>query len=80
MAKKRHHKRRIINADFLADISKKLFGKLVIATDHEEYADWICNAATKIFNSIETPHNQSIETRYKQKAKTKIHYFVMRNI
>ena len=41
--KKRHHKRRIVNADFLAQIAPKLKdgGFIHIATDWVPYAEWI---------------------------------------
>ena len=41
--KRKHHSRRIINENFLSKISRilKKNGKLVIATDHAEYAKWI---------------------------------------
>lgn len=41
--KKRHHVRRIINLVFLNKVAQLLkdCGKLIVATDHEEYATWI---------------------------------------
>lgn len=39
--KKRHHKRRLIQSEFLALCAKKLKGDLLIATDHQEYGRWI---------------------------------------
>jgi tRNA (guanine-N7-)-methyltransferase len=41
--KNKHHKRRIVNQDFLLKIANKLkeHGNLIIATDHLEYAKWI---------------------------------------
>ncbi len=43
--KSKHYKRRLINADFLNILSKKIkkTGKLIIATDHESYKEWIMN-------------------------------------
>lgn len=41
--KKKHFKRRMINKEFLGLINKKLRdnGVIIIATDHENYAEWI---------------------------------------
>ncbi|MDA9231471.1 tRNA (guanosine(46)-N7)-methyltransferase TrmB [Rickettsiales bacterium] len=43
--KAKHHKRRIINNDFIKILSKKIQknGKLIIATDHDSYKKWIMN-------------------------------------
>ncbi len=43
--KVKHHKRRIINHDFIKILSKKIQknGKLIIATDHDSYKKWIMN-------------------------------------
>jgi tRNA (guanine-N7-)-methyltransferase len=41
--KKRHHKRRIVNGDTMVDISRilKPGGELMMATDSQDYADWM---------------------------------------
>lgn len=41
--KSRHHRRRLIQRAFLADLRRRLEpgGRVTIATDHAEYADWI---------------------------------------
>jgi len=41
--KRRHHARRLISADFLADLHRtmKRDGAVSCATDHEEYFEWI---------------------------------------
>lgn len=42
----KHYKRRLINSEFLDLLSKKIkkSGKLIIATDHNSYKEWILNA------------------------------------
>ena len=47
--KRRHNKRRLINPQFLKDISSKMSreGYLVIVTDHYQYASWIHEALLK---------------------------------
>lgn len=41
--KKRHHKRRLINQDFITEVDRILVpgGTLLMATDHEDYWTWI---------------------------------------
>ncbi len=86
--KKKHHKRRIIQNDFLDLLAKKIRknGKLVVATDHEDYAcwmieifsnsksfDWVCDEPSGWF--VE-PENW-VKTKYQKKAEkngTKIYY------
>ena len=43
--KKKHHKKRIINSDFIKILHSKIKyrGQLIITTDHVEYARWILN-------------------------------------
>lgn len=50
--KKRHHKRRLINAEFLEEIIKKLSigGVLHLATDWEEYAQEMMSAVSSLKN------------------------------
>ncbi len=42
--KKRHHKRRLFSPDFLTLVKKTLIpgGQILIATDHKDYWEWIC--------------------------------------
>lgn len=76
--KKRHHKRRIIRAEFIQLLSQKLKqnGYIHIATDWEEYAFWIldmlkCNA--DLYNQsiedsfIERPSNRPL-TKFEQRG------------
>ncbi|MBN8827311.1 MAG: tRNA (guanosine(46)-N7)-methyltransferase TrmB [Sphingobacteriia bacterium] len=72
--KTRHHKRRIINQNILTKVfnSLKDSGKLVIATDHLEYAEWIHNELEifgkfKVARSHVLPHNYT-PTKYHTKA------------
>lgn len=46
--KKRHHKRRLIQKDFIELVHRKLKpgGFLLIATDHAGYWEWICDVLT----------------------------------
>ncbi|MDN5248235.1 MAG: tRNA (guanosine(46)-N7)-methyltransferase TrmB [Wolbachia endosymbiont of Tyrophagus putrescentiae] len=41
--KRSHNKRRLINAEFLALLAEKMLnsGNITIATDHQDYAEWI---------------------------------------
>jgi tRNA (guanine-N7-)-methyltransferase len=41
--KKRHHRRRLLQAEFVRELAHRLApgGFLEVATDHEEYAEWI---------------------------------------
>ncbi|MBV0899895.1 MAG: tRNA (guanosine(46)-N7)-methyltransferase TrmB [Wolbachia endosymbiont of Fragariocoptes setiger] len=39
--KRNHHKRRLINYDFLSLLAKKMTKDILIATDHQNYAEWI---------------------------------------
>lgn len=45
--KRRHHRRRLVTAEFLASISRALVpnGVIRIATDHADYFDWIVRLA-----------------------------------
>ncbi len=47
--KRRHHKRRLFQADFLAALASVMEpeARLHIATDHEEYAQWIAGLLTR---------------------------------
>lgn len=78
--KKKHNKRRIINEEFLALMSKKLKnnGELFFASDIINYVEWttekidITKLFTKKFNSLDEclkEPNWWIETRYQSKAK-----------
>ncbi len=62
--KARHHRRRLINAEFLGALSKVLVpgGDFLFKTDHEGYFEWATDALSlsKHFNSISW-HDQSGE-------------------
>ena len=74
--KKRHQKRRIIQADLLELLQQKLVknGYIIIATDHQNYADWITTLSNKyqglqiLLTGEEACRNQGILTNYCQKA------------
>jgi len=80
--KTRHHKRRIIQKEFLELLAPKLkqTGKIIIATDHAEYAKYILNEIflSKLF-TIKATHAEDlmnfpadwIKTKYQQKAEEK---------
>ena len=57
--KKRHHRRRLIQPPFLRDLAVRLQpgGRVEIATDHEDYAEWIERvlAAEPLLENIHTP-------------------------
>ena len=62
--KKRHHKRRLIQSEFVNLLAKKLKSKgtLHIATDWKNYAEWIEEALTEASNFSrlpeDTPHQR----------------------
>ncbi len=73
--KKRHHKRRILSAEFIDNLRKNQIKELVVATDCKEYMESVLEnlAQLKISapNDIETlsqKPNWFLSTRYEQKA------------
>ena len=77
--KLRHHKRRLISDQFLDFIATKLHqqGKLIISTDHQDYAKWILERllSNKNFiwaeedkDKLHRPPTDIIGTCYQQKA------------
>ncbi len=66
--KLRHHKRRLIDAGFLADAARVLrpAGVLRIATDWADYADQIATVAAEsgLFEPVEPPPDQAGPARY----------------
>ncbi|MGH1378356.1 MAG: tRNA (guanine(46)-N(7))-methyltransferase TrmB [Alphaproteobacteria bacterium] len=92
--KKRHHKRRIINQSNL-DVFAKILkpgGQLVLTTDVENLAEWMCTQASHhpSFNwtashksDFYTPPEDWITTRYEEKgakgAKKMVYMFFERN-
>ena len=74
--KAKHHKRRIINKDFLNLLSEKMRNgsKLYLATDHAGYREWIIEVLTshERFNKSEMYDWQKefgeVETHYRKKA------------
>ena len=69
--KKRHNKRRLIQDYFLELISKKLKkeGYVHIATDWEDYADWIVEIFKK--NKMYRPKNSDFSKKPQYRPKTK---------
>lgn len=71
--KRRHHKRRLIGQGFLYILSQKIKpkGKLLIATDHEDYREWIkeklINQPKFVINGSSIPLDHT-PTRYEKKA------------
>jgi len=86
--KDRHHRRRLIQSDFIEDIavSLKPGGRMTLATDHAEYAAWIetvLGAQDHLRPVHGTPWVREIPgrlvTRYQRKAQTvgiQNHFFV----
>ena len=86
--KKRHHRRRLIQAWFLAVVRERLTpgGRVVIVTDHAEYADWIEDLLLRepgLRSAFSTPRVADLpghrSTKYKRKgieAGSTIHHFV----
>ena len=84
--KKKHHKRRIIQDDFLKLLLAKMApgGLITIATDHQNYSDWIkekiasYQSQSFLLKDFEACKNYGILTNYCQKALKKdlpIHLF-----
>jgi tRNA (guanine-N7-)-methyltransferase len=72
--KKRHHKRRIVQKEFIEKILAKTTGSIVIATDHNGYSEWISEALNGLnfkqfeFQTPEECSEAGIFTRYCNKA------------
>ena len=76
--KKRHHKRRILSAEFIDNLRKNQVKELVVATDCREYMESVLEnlAQLKIpaLDNIETLSQKPdwfLSTRYEQKALAK---------
>lgn len=79
--KKRHHKRRIVNESFLQLLYKLLEynGKIIIATDHDDYQIWINEVLSntgiqKIFSYKKTLYKDTdeyFETKFYKKSLAK---------
>jgi tRNA (guanine-N(7)-)-methyltransferase len=80
--KTKHHKRRLINSDFIAllQVKRKNNSRIVIATDHVDYARWIDTALCD--NHIQYSNIKPedwIETKYQKKSEKlniQTNYFV----
>lgn len=79
--KARHYKRRLINKEFLNLIAEKIKknGKVYLATDHQDYAEWITEyfaldkrfTQNKIFDVSKSKYLKNLETKYQSKAASK---------
>ncbi len=92
--KPRHHKRRLISSDMLMLIASKLKndGKLIIATDHADYANWIMFHIAKSdklklqvanYEELRQQPKGWIKTKYQQKAEEQgiqPFFFILNNI
>jgi tRNA (guanine-N7-)-methyltransferase len=89
--KLRHHKRRMVNTETLAEFHRmlKVDGFFVFATDMEDYAEWTFGrvAACKGFagpvNDPLVPPDDWVETRYERKARRagrKSQYLIFRKL
>lgn len=88
--KERHHRRRLLQKGFLAQIAGALTptGQVTIATDHADYAQWICDileSQSELVNTLPTTSVPTLAdrliTRYQQKAQAEgigNHFFVWR--
>lgn len=80
--KRNHNKRRLINVEFLTLLSKKMLktGSVLIATDHQSYAEWIALHINQC-DFLTCTNDDFIDhlfTKYHKKAlkaQRKIHYF-----
>ncbi len=82
--KARHEKRRLLQTEFLKNLSAHLApnGEIIIGTDHWEYFDWIVVRAAMADLDITIPEIEIIQTRYQNKnmADTAMpKYLVLRN-
>ena len=82
--KTRHHKRRLINTEFLKTIKTKMApgAQLLIITDHADYAQHIstCIDGLKDLFTISENHPPIVKTKYRLKADAlgvKSHYFCL---
>lgn len=75
--KKRHHKRRLLQTDFLAELIRiiKVGGSLTIATDHAGYQEWLLERLPQFQDCLKLCHDPLdqrpegwIVTRYEEKA------------
>lgn len=70
--KRSHHKRRLINIEFLNLLTKKMLktGKMLIATDHQDYAKWIISHIEQCHCLMftETDFSNCPITKYHKKA------------
>ncbi|MBO6055409.1 MAG: tRNA (guanosine(46)-N7)-methyltransferase TrmB [Alphaproteobacteria bacterium] len=76
--KKRHHKRRILSAEFIDNLRKNQVKELVVATDCKEYMESVLENMAQLKipapDNIETLSQKPdwfLSTRYEQKALTK---------
>lgn len=76
--KKRHHKRRILSAEFIENLRKNQVKELVVATDCKEYMESVLENLEQLKipapNDIETLSQKPdwfLSTRYEQKALSK---------
>ncbi len=71
--KKRHHKRRIVQPDFVELISQKIDtgGLLHTATDWDEYAEWMeaTILANKGFQQVDAADGRRPQTKFEQRGK-----------
>ncbi|MCL2737431.1 MAG: hypothetical protein FWE17_01030 [Alphaproteobacteria bacterium] len=72
--KARHEKRRLLSTEFLNELAGRLTpaGRILVATDHLDYFDWILEqvkkSKLKIQNSnFQIPPEAGLDTRYKKK-------------
>jgi tRNA (guanine-N7-)-methyltransferase len=76
--KLRHHKRRLLQGDFIPLLARKLVfnGKLHIATDWQPYAEWIAGEFGKVpefvGGKVERPTNRPL-TRFEEQGLSKEH-------
>lgn len=74
--KKRHHKKRLLQRSFLAGAAEKIIpgGRMLIATDHEDYAEFIAEELThtetlaRINEDLFAEPPGWIQTKYQRKA------------
>ena len=74
--KKRHHDRRIVNADTLKQFHSLLKpeGKFLFASDIDDYVEWTLrecreHGGFELINNSATPFENWLQTRYEAKAK-----------
>lgn len=80
--KARHHKRRLVQQDFLTILQKTLTpnGEFLFKTDHPEYFEWVCeemetfNQSNEVFKQLPWPEDEENESFFYPKTDFQVHW------